>query len=511
MEADFLPTKCYLCQLSLGSENHPVMQTCACLAAKCKSCATLQLANCFPTYDNIGCNICGQITKSGDNTVIQDIDKVKKVEEELLKRAFSFFGLDLPRRCSDQLRYKSLLDRFRGLECYATLIEDYWDQMVEKDIGSIRLFLARLETLRGGTLESHYELVNYLDPEELPPVTLGAPPTDLPLGPLYYVNLSRNIILEKLLKKEFIDPSCIVCSEVVNVGRSVLFPCPCGVVMCHNCMLTHVSNNPNTYQDGVKCPLCRKYSKISYENIKIVDKEEKTLLTSAKNFLKKNSFTQDKMTEKNTRLMIAMYVSLGHAPKNFTYDENDRNNTNHRARLVLARLEHYRKSEKIADELPFGPLNLLVVKSNPFLDFYLKHSKLNFKEDEIYDNFDWKLFVPTLAKTAEEFLRRDAAINQQTSRSTAIVDVMEGDEEGNNTNLVDIEAFKPLETLEKCPFCPVNPQNTFYLKLHIEKMHNSEPDYEQELTKLQFFVDNLKLEKIKMDIQTSSKVSNDIE
>jgi len=102
MEADFLPTKCYLCQLSLGSENHPVMQTCACLAAKCKSCATLQLANCFPTYDNIGCNICGQITKSGDNTVIQDIDKVKKVEDELLKRAFSYFGLDLPRRCSDQ-------------------------------------------------------------------------------------------------------------------------------------------------------------------------------------------------------------------------------------------------------------------------------------------------------------------------------------------------------------------------------------------------------------------------
>jgi len=60
-------------------------------------------------------------------------------------------------------------------------------------------------------------------------------------------------------------------------------------------------------------------------------------------------------------------MSLGHAPKNFTYDENDRNNTNHRARLVLAaRLEHYRKAEMIADELPFGPLNLLVVKSNPF-------------------------------------------------------------------------------------------------------------------------------------------------
>jgi len=74
----------------------------------------------------------------------------------------------------------------------------------------------------------------------------------------------------------------------------------------------------------------------------LVCQEEQALIHSARQFLQQQNHHQD---NNNLHHMIAMYVKLGHTPKQFTYHPTATTITKNTIpcnRLLLARLEYYR-------------------------------------------------------------------------------------------------------------------------------------------------------------------------
>ena len=93
------------------------------------------------------------------------------------------------------------------------------------------------------------------------------------------------------------------------------------------------------------------------------------------------------------------------------------------------------------------------IASNPFLDLYFRHS--SFAYSSSFDNDNNKQFI----------------------------------------DWMDKKALQPLKDFAKCPYCPINPQNSYYMTVHIETMHSQEKDYKEQLTQSELLDDNKKNKK----------------
>ena len=464
---EILPTQCYICESRINSECRSVLQLCPCRVVICQRCVLYQMVD----DENFAfqCLICGNKVDSNSG-VIRNVEKMKEAEDRYLRRAFNFFGIQMPPKSSRaRTKYSPLLQRFAA--CGLQIVTDNYH--VKKEEGKktslpfLKLQLARMEDLRGGPLQ---------DPDLTLPKESSFPDeindqdgeVTLPLGPILYLQLSRNIFLERMLSPEDeIDIHCVACRSPVKQNQSVLFSCDCVMLLCRTCALQDIISSPNTYRKGVRCPTCRSSSVISFENLEAVKQEESSLIERAiEEFSVEEGRNFSSRSPNDMKLLCENIWSKGRAPKGFSTDFTGFNLT--QTKLLLARLycyiEQHRSSQEIRIEegfdLPLGPLNHLQWKPNVFLELYIAHSQFEDEIDALTD-FDWSQFKfnPDIAVQMLRFSKKEEKLNVIPLSSLPVED---------NSRF---DRFRP-QFNTRCPKCGCNPQNSDYVRKHLLNHHN---------------------------------------
>jgi len=446
-QIDTLPIQCYYCSQKISEEVQSVLLTCSCLATMCQECAKYQLIinlnnQDLDSFSILQCQICGLNTPINAGFV-HNIEKVKKAEEGLLKRAFASFSITIPRRSADKIdKYIPLIKKFSEI----SLTRSANELLDCKNIDVMKLTLARIEYLRNGPLD---EEIFFDWPYE------QIESDCLPLGPLNFIKFTRNNVLEKLLTEPYeIDMSCFCCGELITIGNTVLFSCECLQNICKECAIITMLNNKRTYHDGLLCSFCKRFSTVSFGNVKEVHKEEVTVL---KKVIERLNVTTGKKygTSKNKLREIIQehYFLRSLTPKGFVLEENC---TLEQLKLQLVRLEAFRLSKETntitstLDGLPLGPLRLLNVKNNAFLELFMKYTEHKQEEDLV--NFDVYKFsfdaikLRSIQPSKIPVLHEEAESSRRFDRLKAI-------------------------TSTECPICSINPFNSHYLKFHLYKIH----------------------------------------
>lgn len=494
-EPFFLPTNCYLCENPISQTCRSVLQLCSCRVVVCQTCALSHVAE-HEEY-GVQCLICKKATDE-QSGVMRKLDKVKKAVEQYIDRAYESFNL-LP-RTKDQRgkiapsKLLSLMAKFEesgfGWATKELRIQFFGakSSRTKKSFNYLLLQLSRIERLRGGPLddqevinaETNSEFLNPGDEEVEDDQEKAEEENRLPYGPLHLLQLSRNIFLEKILIDEEINMACIACTTNVAPKQSVLFSCDCLMVMCKDCALKSITFEKK-YKNGVRCPICKCYSVISFDNLEKVTKEEAKLLDDGMKELSGSIGKRLSSKSQNDMKAVIEYLwSNDFTP--VTYDmEQYQSFQPLQLKLEVSRLISYWRIKKKTKEgiplsseeeeemkflqsgfhLPLGPLKHFEVRNNPYLEMYIANTEK--EEEEDLSKVDWSNF---------RFPAKDIATNMQKVNgfsSKTIVSLPNFTTDGE-LDPRRFDLFKPrLHT--PCPKCPANPQSKEYLKLHLINYH----------------------------------------
>jgi hypothetical protein len=563
---EILPTQCYICETKISEKCRSVLQLCSCAVVACQSCAINRMA--WNEEFALDCLICGSKVDTSTG-IIRNLEKVKEAEEKYLERAFKHYKLPVPPKNSRAMsKFQALKLKFAdsGFKKYTNEIRlssgsgkrDTYHQ--KQDLSYIRLQLSRIEHIRGGSLTDMENVEDSdlaIDEEK-----------NLPLGPLLYLQLSRNIFLERLIiasslnennteanttvnEEEIVDTTCVICQERIKAGNTVLFSCDCLMLICYKCAINDLINSPKTYRQGVKCPCCRQFSLISFANIAECKTEEDRLL---KLIIDKHSDNDRRYSCKSVtdlRRLLEYLWSNGFLPSDWCCDIP--NLHPHQVSLELSRLYIYIERKKLEDAgvqtlkkgkkendkkdeesfpsfvassavihklaspplpppkrngivngdddgimrfsssndedddtmivdedgdpavrfeeekdqdfpVPLGPLRLLKLKNNPYVELYMNHTTFEAEKD-VLDSIDWSLF----------------RFNPNAAASTVVIPKIKKEDSSAAVSVIQnsddrFDAFKP-KWNTVCPKCQVNPQNKTYLRFHLENIHDiNDPD-----------------------------------
>ena len=445
---DQIPTNCITCDKEISRQCPAMIQQCACLIALCHDCALRQLINRVDTYRSyIECPLCLGHTKA-DSGVFHDVDKVKEIEWNLLLRAMDFFGLTRPSSSRrNPAVFTQLVHRFseHGFFQSPTAAPSSSSspimtssRLLQEDVTIQQLHLARLEWMRGGPLftDSADDPWNN-DPTLQEEEAIDREKGEISLGPLRYLYFSRNLALERLLcldsgESEEIDLICNVCSDTLKPGSSVLTSCECSLIFCQRCGVKSALTCEFTYTAGLKCPMCRRFSKIAFKNIDEVERVEEDMFIQAYRVTQHHNpngaarrlkaLRKDSQRDNAALQIFNYYWEHSLTPKSYFLDSQHMSSL--QLRLEACRLEDYRvrrheKGEVVEGEsdgaLPEGPLKRLQCNVNPYLEVYIRHTTLT-PEEDLFKDIDWSQFRFDPAKAAASLL---GASNSSASNSSA--------------------------------------------------------------------------------------------
>jgi hypothetical protein len=360
---EILPIQCYICETKISEKCRSVLQLWSCSVVACQSCAINRMA--WNEEFALDCLICGSKVDTSTG-IIRNLEKVKEAEEKYLERAFKYYKLPVPSKNSRAMtKFQALKLKFAdsGFKKYTNELHlsssssskgNTYRQ--KQDLSYIRLQLSRIEHIRGGSLADMEGIENNdltIDEEK-----------NLPLGPLLYLQLSRNIFLERLItasslnenndstaaiaeEEEIIDTTCVICQDRIKAGNTVLFSCDCLMLICYKCAINDLINSTTTYRRGVKCPCCRQYSLISFANIDECKNEEDRLLKLliANHSDKDNHYSFRSVTD--LKRLLEFLWSNGFLPSNWCCDIHSL--SIHQVRLELSRLYIYLERKKLEE------------------------------------------------------------------------------------------------------------------------------------------------------------------
>jgi hypothetical protein len=325
VKTDILPTHCYVCTSS-ASHHAPVLQLCDCRVAMCESCAVERV--CCTDEFTLDCSICGNKVAPSANGIIRNVDKVKDSIDGYLERSFRHFKLPVPAKGSTSFyAFQPLIAKFNKIENLAPFVREYYvssstaleygesgEEAVDVDASVVarkkhsanmmKLKLARVEYLRDGELMSKLGVKTEIKAVGNITVPTADEEHFLPLGPLKYLRLTKDIFLEKLLlfsdpmkdSKEVINPCCVTCHDNIHEGESLLFSCDCDMLMCRCCAIKQFLSSKNTYRKGLSCPCCHVISMISFDNVEKAKEEELSIIET---IVKQYSTAEKKYSSKS--------------------------------------------------------------------------------------------------------------------------------------------------------------------------------------------------------------------
>lgn len=468
---NLLPSKCCVCDRTIGTSNPSTLQSCSCLTVICQLCAKTQFANRKGTFRSyFECPTCRHHVDANSG-IIRNISTAIKYESALVDRACKFAGQTLIRGSIPNKigKYLQIGRKYRheGYSRFLTDLENIKDECI------LRLRVARMEFLREGHVQDpsfgHYKEDMQLEEEDT-----------LPLGPLFYISFSRNILLEKALQGDEPDLSCIICRERVSCGQSTILSCECAISLCKSCAVISLAQNPATYkkwfvgessksmayEQGLYCPSCRANSKFSMTKYEFAEDREKFLLGCSSTFLSQHVRRRLLLTQdaKKADLVDAcsVYFAKDCTPPRYTLLPGDLSVD--QLKLELARLEEYRKLGKRSpnDDLPLGPLAYLHVFNSPFAEIILEHIPAD--EDDLFDEnaiqemmANFQLGIPPPISHLQEGLRRRQQVEARKELN------------------IFHDLFRKESTPCPVPNCTYNPYSQRDLEIHSKKFHVGVP------------------------------------
>lgn len=333
---DVLPAQCYVCQSRFSANVHTVLQLCDCKVAICQQCAINRMVL---TEDfTLDCLICGYKVDSSANTgIIRNVSRVKELVDKYLERSFRFFKLPIPPKADPTVsQYYPLLVKFTRIPELAPFLSEFLqappsdsdsNQTVQRrklNASYMKLQLARAEQMRGGELPE-------LATEPAGNISIVEKAGELSLGPLRYLQLTRNIYLERLLslggsdccgnERREIDTTCITCHSNILPGESIQFSCSCEMLLCRGCAVRSFAASKNTYRKGIACPLCTRNSMISFGNVEKAKEEEQSIVYMLTRQFSTGGVTYSSKSVIDLRKLLEHLYNSGAAPMRKTKDE----------------------------------------------------------------------------------------------------------------------------------------------------------------------------------------------
>lgn len=571
-----LPTQCYICESKFGGDCHSVLQLCDCRVAPCQQCAVNRMV--LNEGLHLDCLICGSKVESGSNVgVIKNVTKVKDQEERLLERGFRFFKLPVPTNIQGTTasvsQYYPLLARYGRISELATHLSEFlrssFSSSVSMDdedapdaieaaqkerrklnVHYLKLQLSRVEYLRAGPLSdvsspSHPPLsspsggirrlrstsTDLGDVETPGNLTFPIEETALPLGPLSYLSLTRNVFLERLLSSPSssggsggggkdcreINANCYSCQFPVAPGESIVFTCNCEMVSCRNCALRSFSLNKNTYRKGIACPCCHKNSLVSFANLEKAKEEEGSLIemliravpSSSKEGHKYSSKSIGDLRKLLEHLYVSGMVSFPAGESKETIHSSIHEMSFHQLELTLARLyvvierkksRHERIIKKERKAATRKALKEATATKGDAEDEATKKaaaSKKAKKTEDVLAALDFDRLLYADKEEEKYFHEADNEIDRgfelplgplrllqfnpnsyielylANTATTSGEDDFEDPHEREIADLVKMHRFNPFKPKfnTRCPKCRINPQNLDYVRIHLKTCH----------------------------------------
>lgn len=440
-----LPQFCCTCRRKL--KENSVILLCDCAVCLCQDCAKQQISEKEGTYESfLSCPACPLLTSL--HNIIEGKKEAQAFENELIRRACTHFNV-APRKKDN---FTSLVEKFADHFSNELITESYFSN----NWNLRKLRLARLALM----LNDHC-------------AELG--------NPLDKVRFKSNTVLEKTIaicegyEECDLSEACIVCSEDIRDGDSVQFLCECVVnIMCRSCALNTIANQENTYHEGISCPTCRQQSFV-LENVAEAKKMETRLLADGmRHFGMKNT----KGRSKSFDSLHKLYVDYYHAGLRGTINpdhyltENpglSKTCTVSMIRLELARLELLRANGLGNSPDPsnphryLGPLSVIRIKRNQFLEIFLRNVKPHVKQTE---------------RCAPHWLDADSAVSGSPGHASSDSDSdsdsdpeVDGGELGRQGARRSSLSGMLRAASTPCPHCEVDTFSARYLRRHLRTYH----------------------------------------
>lgn len=299
-------------------------------------------------------------------------ENVDSVENLLLGRAYEFFEIRQPRKSSSTIdKYKSLLS------CFGDDIFPPEKQLVVRNaiayyegvdsIERLRLLLSRLECLRAGpSCLSDFEVIGESQSSEMQLNERDG----LPLGPLGRVEVSRNMILDQMLKYEAPRLTCDICSnEEVDIA---LYSCSCAIFCCVPCTLRLSKQSARPFSDGPKCPHCRAISPRTFIDIKTAKAEAASTLADIIARNSKHKRYKDTNQKDLTELCVNYHCMSGQEHYDGGYAESLATYTVEQLQLELVCLSIQQESLLKDLDRVLGPLRHIRTRTHHFYSVFIK-------------------------------------------------------------------------------------------------------------------------------------------
>lgn len=502
-----LPERCCRCDEEIGIQCPAMMLVCQCLVALCHTCAVAELENRPKTYASyVLCPVCGVSNSKQDGVLKFSKETLQAEETELVQRALSHYGLRQT-KLNELQRYQQLYDCFRKDGSVPEAVERItW----KNDSSVYKLLIARLEFLVRGEVNA-----GKTNAPKKTTINVAKLPSQLPLGPLRWLNISRNgFLVTALTDPSSINMMCLICSEEFVPGTSIRFTCDCTMLVCRICALRGVQKEADTFTRdscGVRCFQCRAITPNILIHRERAVAQQTFLLDSASSFLKELDnncrFSRLRCTS-DVVAAIQEYFAHDLIPPDFSPQYLEDGSISYRQlSLDVAIVEAHRLKKP-------SPIDMLDCVRHPFVESFLNylHRLHNYSDSdsddaasdveepdtakEEADNDEVKEMMdvliqkqlhphPQLMRNREDFLRREQQRQQRQpdhhndyddhNRNNLAVTILQQrnshDTTGNNTAANGTGIICSRTLLKQCDKCGVKLLSVAQLQSHVKTFH----------------------------------------